>query len=233
MLNHNDTAHETAAESDVAHLMEGRNITLDEIAVELAAIELRLRQVAFAAETPATPVELEPMIDTLRSKAGQLREISDEAGKLARIVEGDVPLATKFSGVGDPWGAAARGTDREDFGGPAVVPTARQLIHLAHGARMPGAETTTYPKAMAGMRVIWESKAAQARRRRERDAAVDVEVLALECETCDVGSGEHCVTKNGRISERPHTKRLRTAEANVDARLGYLGDNPVAVPGVD
>ncbi|WP_371801555.1 hypothetical protein OHA38_43345 (plasmid) [Streptomyces sp. NBC_01732] len=233
MLNHNDTAYETAAESDVAHLMEGRNITLDEIAVELAAIELRLRQVAFAAETPATPVELEPMIDMLRSKAGQLREISDEAGKLARIVEGDVPLATKFSGVGDPWGAAARGTDREDFGGPAVVPSARQLIHLAHGARMPGAETTTYPEAMAGMRVIWESKAAQARRRRERDAAVDVEVLALECETCHVGPGEHCVTKNGRISERPHTKRMRTAEANIDARLGYLGDNPVSVPGVD
>lgn len=233
MLNHNDTAHETSAESDVAHLMEGRNITLDEIAVELAAIDLRLRQVAFAAETPATPVELEPMIDSLRYNAGRLREISNEAGELARIVEGDIPLATKFSGTGDPWGAAARGTDREDFGGPAVVPSARQLVHLAHGARTPGAETTTYPEAMAGMRVIWESKAAQARRRRERDAAVEVEVLVLECETCHVGSGEHCITKNDRISERPHTKRRRTAEANVDARLNYLGDNPVAVPGVD
>ncbi|NED08748.1 hypothetical protein G3I55_44805, partial [Streptomyces sp. SID6648] len=104
MLNNNDTSYETDAEADIAHLMAGRQITLDEIAVELAAIELRLRQIARAAETPATPVELEPMIDSLRSKAGQLREIGEEAGKLARIVEGDVPLATKFSGTGDPWG---------------------------------------------------------------------------------------------------------------------------------
>ena len=233
LLNNNETSYETDAEADIAHLMAGRQITLDEIAVDLAAIELRLRQIARAAETPATPVELEPMIDSLRSKAGQLREIGEEAGKLARIVEGDVPLATKFSGTGDPWGSAARGTDREDFGGPAVVPTARQLLHLAYGAQVPGAETTTYPEAMAGMRVIWESKAAQARRRRERDAAVEVEVLELECETCHVSSGERCVTRNGRVSEKPHTKRLREAEANVDARLGYLGDNPVAVPGVD
>ncbi|RAJ47855.1 hypothetical protein K388_07092 [Streptomyces sp. KhCrAH-43] len=233
MPNHNDTAYETTAESDVAHLMEGRNITLDEIAVELASIELRLRQVAFAAETPATPVELEPMIDSLRFKAGQLRELSDEAGQLARIVEGDVPLATKFSGVGDPWGAAARGTNREHFGGPAVVPTARQLIHLAHGVRVPGTETTTYPEAMAGMQLIWESKSAQARRRRERDAAVEDEVLVLECETCEAEPGEHCVTKSGRVSERPHTKRRRTAETNVDARLGYLGGNPAGVPDSD
>ncbi|WP_329020943.1 zinc finger domain-containing protein [Streptomyces sp. NBC_01601] len=229
MLNNDAMSYETDNEADIAHLMAGPQITLDEIAVELAAIELRLRQIARAAETPATPVELEPMIDTLRSKAGQLRETGEEAAHLARIVEGDVALAKKFTGVGDPWGAAARGTDREDFGGPAVVPTARQLVHLAHAARLPGAETTTYPESMAGMTLIWESKAAQARRRRERNAAVEIEVLELECETCHVGSGEHCVTKNGRVSERPHTKRLREAEANVDARLGYLGDNPVAV----
>jgi hypothetical protein len=232
LLNDDTKTYETPTEADVAHLMAGRQITLDEIAVELAAMELRLRQIARAAEVPATPVELEPLIDNLRSKARQLREAGEEVAHLARIVEGDVPLATKFSG-GDPWGAAARGIDRETFGGPAVVPTMRQLIHLAHGAKMPGAETIMYPEAMAGMRVIWESKAAQARRRREREAAVVIEVLELECETCHVGPGEHCVTKNGRMSERPHTKRQREAEANVDVRLGYLGDNPVAVPGVD
>ncbi|GHI98033.1 hypothetical protein [Streptomyces olivaceus] len=58
MLNNNDTSYETDTEADITHLMAGRQITLDEIAVELAAIELRLRQISRAAETPATPVEL-------------------------------------------------------------------------------------------------------------------------------------------------------------------------------
>ncbi|MFG2162789.1 hypothetical protein [Streptomyces olivaceus] len=231
--NHAVTTAETAAEADVAHLMTGKQITLDELAVEAAAMSLRLRQLARAAETPATPVELEPIIESLRHQSRQLGEIEEQLAALARIVEGDVPLAKTFMGSKDPWGAAARGSDREDYGGPAVVPTGRQLLHLAHAVKLsPDMETTTYPEAMGGMRVIWESKAAQARRRRERDAAVAVEVLTLKCETCEVSSG-HCVTKNGRISERPHAKRQREAEATVDARLGFLGDNPVAVPGVD
>lgn len=83
---------------------------------------------------------------------------------------------------------------------------------------------------MDGVGRGWESKEAQARRRRERDAAVAPEVLLILCESCAAGEGEHCRTKNGRVSEKPHVVRQREAEATVDARLGYLGDNPVAVP---
>jgi hypothetical protein len=231
-----DTTHETDAETDTAHLMDGQRITLEELAVHLSAIELRLRQLARAAETPDTPVELEPTIDTLRILAGQAREVGDRAGVLARIIDGDVPLATSFTS-GDPWGAAALDTDREDYGGPAVIPTQWQLLRLAGDAKIKasaGEETTTWPKGMAdvprSVLLSWESKTASARRRRERNAAVEKEVLFIDCEKCPAGEGEQCRTKTGWPAERPHTARRREAEARVDARLGYIGDNPVAVP---
>ena len=175
------TTYESTAEESIAGLMAGKNITLDEMAVELAGMELRLRQLARAAEVPATPVELADTIDSLRSSAAGLRDLGERMGLLARIVEGDVPLAMTFPG-GDPWGEAARGTDREDYGGPAVVPTQWQLSRLAQDGKLAvasGRETTTYPEGMGKRRVIWESKAAQARRRRERNAAVAVEVCDI------------------------------------------------------
>ncbi|GAA5070775.1 zinc finger domain-containing protein [Streptomyces similanensis] len=227
---------ETDVEVNTTDLMAGKQITLDEMAVELSAIELRLRQLARAAETPATPVELADIIKDLRSSASGIRDKAGQMHRLARIVEGDVPLARAFPTKGDPWGKAARGTDRESYGGPALVPTCWQLLHLAEKAGRslwPGKEeapdTTTYPEAMDGVGRGWESKEAQARRRRERDAAVRREVLLITCERCAAGEGEQCRTVNGRISENPHTSRQREAEATVDARLGYLGDNPVAV----
>lgn len=78
----------------------------------------------------------------------------------------------------------------------------------------------------------WESRAATERRERERAAAVEVEILLVECETpvCGAGEGEHCRTRTGRATEQPHTARRREAMARVDARIGYLGPNPVAVP---
>ncbi|GAA5083281.1 MULTISPECIES: hypothetical protein [Actinomycetes] len=222
--------HETAAETDTSAVMAGRNITLDELATELSAIELRLRQLARAAEVPASPVELADIIDSLRSTASTVRETSDRMGLLARIVDGDVPLAKVFRDSGDPWGVAARGADRPGYGGPAIVPTVWQLLKLAQDTKRPGGETTTYPEAMDGIGIGWESKAAAVRRRRERDAAVAVEVLRLPCEKCEAGEGEQCKTKTGWAAEQPHIGRQRQAEANVDDRLGYLGDNPVAVP---
>ncbi|WP_435059556.1 zinc finger domain-containing protein [Streptomyces sp. bgisy060] len=223
--------HESAAETDTSAVMAGRHITLDELATELSAIELRLRQLARAAEVPASPVELADVIDSLRSTASTVRETGDRMGLLARIVDGDVPLATRFRDSDDPWGVAARGTDRPGFGGPAIVPTVWQLLKLAQDAKRPGgSETTTYPEAMDGIGIGWESKAASARRRRERDAAVAVEVLRLPCEKCEAGEGEQCKTKTGWPADRAHVGRQRQAEANVDERLGTLGDNPVAVP---
>jgi hypothetical protein len=75
----------------------------------------------------------------------------------------------------------------------------------------------------------WESKAAYDRRRRERNAAVAKEVLLIDCERCQAGPGEQCRTANGWVADQPHRARQKEAEARVDARLGYLGDNPVAV----
>ena len=222
--------HESAAETNTAAVMAGRYLTLDELATELSAIELRLRQLARAAEVPASPVELADVIDSLRSTASTVRENADRMGLLARIVDGDVPLATTFP-TGDPWRVAARASDRQDFGGPAIVPTVWQLLKLAQDAKRPGGgETTTYPEAMDGIGIGWESKAASARRRRERDAAVAVEVLTLTCEKCGATDGEQCKTKTGWAADKAHVGRQRQAEANVDERLGYLGDNPVAVP---
>ncbi|MGQ4420127.1 hypothetical protein ACN6LA_007960 [Streptomyces sp. SAS_269] len=132
--------------------MAGRHITLDELATELSAIELRLRQLARAAEVPASPVELADVIDSLRSTASTVRETGDRMGLLARIVDGDVPLATRFRDSDDPWGVAAHGTDRPGYGGPVIVPTVWQLLKLAQDAKRPGGgETTTYPEAMDGI----------------------------------------------------------------------------------
>ncbi|MEV8344597.1 hypothetical protein [Streptomyces niveus] len=227
-----DDTYETLAETeaDTAGLMAGKHITVDELATELSAIELRLRQLARAVEVPATPVELVDIIKSLRSNASSLRETGDQMGFLARIVAGDVPLVTTFPN-GAPWGVAARGTDRPDYGGPAIVPTVWQLLKLASDATRPGfGETTTYPEAMDGIGIGWESKAASVRRRRERDAAVAVEVLRLPCATCDATDGQQCKTKTGWAADNAHVGRQRQAEALVDERLGYLGENPVLVP---
>ncbi|MFB6700220.1 zinc finger domain-containing protein [Streptomyces rubiginosohelvolus] len=223
------TQQETATEADTSAVAAGRHLTLDELATELSAIDLRLRQLARAAEVPSSPVELTDVISSLRSTASTVREHADRMSLLARIVAGDVQLATTFA-TGDPWGVAARTSDRLDFGGPAIVPTVWQLLRLAQDANRPGCETTTYPEAMDGIGIGWESKAASARRRRERDAAVENEVLTLECTSCKASEGEQCKTKSGWAADRPHAPRQRQAEAAVDERLGYLGANPVAVP---
>ncbi|MFE9417079.1 hypothetical protein ACFYMX_15730 [Streptomyces griseofuscus] len=47
-------------------------------------------------EVPASPVELADVIDSLRSTASTVRETGDRMILLARIVDGDVPLATRF-----------------------------------------------------------------------------------------------------------------------------------------
>ncbi|MFG3043560.1 hypothetical protein ACGFZR_01355 [Streptomyces sp. NPDC048241] len=87
---------------------------------------------------------------------------------------------------------------------------------------------------MAGMPqsvlLSWESKATGARRERERNAEVEVEVLTIDCARCGAGDGDQCMAKSGWAAERPHAARLREAQARVDARLGCLGSNPVAVP---
>lgn len=228
-----DTNDETASEADHAHLYDGKQITLDELAAHLSSVELLLRQLARAAEIPATAVELEPTIETLRSLARQTRETAERMGLLARIVEGDVPLSATLP-QGDSWGAGAVGTDREDYGGPAIIPTQWQILRLASDGKHQGDKATTYPAAMAdvprSLLLSWESKAAMARRTRERDAAVAKEILVIVCERCGADPGKQCRTAKGWTAEQAHTGRQREAEARVDAQLGYVGPNPVAVP---
>ncbi|MDT0435634.1 MULTISPECIES: zinc finger domain-containing protein [Streptomyces] len=221
------------SDASTDHLSAGDRITLDELAVHCSAAAVWLDQLARAAETPDTPVELADDIDCLRREATTLRDRAGRLQRIARIIDGDVPLATGFA-AGDRWGAAAMNTDRETYGGPAIIPTANQLLLLARDASY-AENTVTYPEGMAGVRksllLSWESKTAQERRRRERDAAVQEEELRIECESCDAGAQQRCRTKTGRLAELTHKVRRRTAEANVDARIGWVGDNPVAVAG--
>jgi hypothetical protein len=220
-----------ATEDSTSHLMAGPRITVDELAVHCSAAAVWIDQLARAAETPDTPVELADDIETMRREARTLRDRAERLHKVARIIEGDIPLATGFL-RGDGWGAAALNTGRPDFGGPAIIPTANQLLLLADTAKHSDS-TLTYPQGMNGVPASllksWESKTAQERRAREREAAIAQEVLRLECERCEAGSGEPCRTKTGRAAEQAHTPRQREAEANVDARIGWIGDNPVAV----
>ncbi|MER8030704.1 hypothetical protein ABTZ78_17295 [Streptomyces bauhiniae] len=224
---------ETDAESEHGELYDGGQITLEELSTHLSAIELRLRQLARAAETPATPIELSATIQTLRNIAGQVRTADEDVARLVAIVEGRVPMALTFPS-GEGWGAAAVGTDRETHGGPAIIPTARQLLWLSDlTGYKESAATTTYPEAMAGVPrsvlLSFESKEASARREKERGLAVAVEVLKIDCERCQAAEGERCRTKTGWAAENTHATRLREAKARVDERLGYLGPNPVAV----
>jgi len=226
---------EDTSDASTGHLMAGDRITVDELAVHCSAAAVWLDQLARAAETPDTPVELADDIEAMRREAGHLRDRATRLHQVARIIDGDLPLAPSFGRGGDTWGAAALDTDREDFGGPAIIPTANQLLHLAGNA--PYAERTlTYPEGMTGvpgsLLKSWESKTAQQRRAGERAEAIRQEVLRIECERCGAGSGEPCRTKNGRAAEQAHTPRQREAEANVDARIGWVGENPVAVRGV-
>ncbi|GAA4339640.1 hypothetical protein GCM10023086_74780 [Streptomyces venetus] len=196
---------QTDPAADLSDVQSGKRITLDELAVSLSAARLMLRKLARAAETPDTPVELSDTIKGLGRLADDVGREADHAAFLARVVVGDVPLAKTFKGE-DPWGTAARGTDREDFGGPAIIPTQRQLIHLAQQAKWAlahegdEADTTTYPEAMEGVGLGFESKEAQARRRRERDALVAREARLIPCERCAAGEGELCRTNNGRVA---------------------------------
>lgn len=220
------------AEDSTDHLMDGPRITVDELAVHVSSVAVLLTQLARAAETPATPVELEDDINALRQEASRLRERAERLSNVARIIDGDMPLAATFA-RGERWGAAALDTDREDYGGPAIIPTANQLLHLAGSAGY-ASEKLTYPEGMKGVPASvlksWESKTTQERRARERAAAIAKEERRIECESCGAGGGEACRTKTGRLAEQAHTSRRREAQANVDARIGWVGENPVDVP---
>ncbi|MER8103268.1 hypothetical protein [Kitasatospora sp. NPDC094016] len=225
--------------ADTAHLRAGRRITLEEIAGHVSSAAVLLRQIAYAAETPDAPVELADLIEDLRRTAKTLDGDAATAQRLAAITAGDLPLATRFDD-GRAWGAAARQEENPapspNTYPPAVVPTYKQLLLLAHrGRQVPDdhpmarwlrTETTTFPAGMDGVHFV-ESRAAAERRAVEREAAIRAEVLLVACDnsTCGQGEGQPCRTSTGRLTEQPHKGRLAEATRRVDERLDTLGPN--------
>lgn len=194
-----------------AHLRNGERITMDEMAVQLSAIAVWLRQLARAAETPAVPVELHEWIESWEGTARSLARYAENVGTVADAVEGEAPLATAFLG-GKPWGAEAAGQLRDEFGPAPVVLTVNQVWHLRNQAQMhPDGPTVTY-REQIGPVEGFESKHAASRRAAERAVALREVTLATVCPRCEAGPGSPCRTNTGRLSEVFHKPRTAVAE---------------------
>lgn len=194
-----------------AHLRARDRITLDEIAVQLSAVAVWLRQLARAAETPAVPVELHEWIESWEGTAKSLARHAENVGTVAEAVEGEAPLAAAFLG-GKPWGTAAAGQPRDEFGPAPVVLTVNQVWHLRNQAQMhPDGPTVAY-RAHIGPVEGFESKHAASRRAAERAAALREATLATVCPRCEAGPGSSCRTNTGRLSEVFHKPRTAAAE---------------------
>lgn len=221
-----------------AHLRAGRRITAEEIALHVSAAAVLLLQVARAAETPAEAVEYAGVIEQLNETGRRLAEHGEKLSKVADITADRVPLAVDFGGYRcDPWGLDAVASDRQDYGGPATIPSVDQLLllaDLASGARKDFRDepvpTRTWSQGMDQVpgRAAFESRAAFRRREAERNAAVAARTLELPCERCDAGPGQHCTTTTGRTAEQPHRNRAAEAARQVDDELNTLGAHPLA-----
>lgn len=201
--------------ADTAHLFAGERITLDELAVHLSAVGVWLRQLARAAETPMVPVELAELIESWVREADSMDRHASRLGELAEVVEGEVPLAVAFYG-GKPWGAAAAGQPRDEYGAAPVVPTVNQVWHLrVQAERNPEEPTCTY-RAGIGEVAGFESKYAAGRRAAERAEALHATTLATACPRCSAAPGAHCLTRTGRLADVFHKPRTVAAEAAID-----------------
>ena len=194
-----------------AHLRARERITMDEIAVQLSALAVWLRQLARAAETPAVPVEMADWIASWQRTAKDLDHYVEQVGTVAEAVEGDAPLATAFLG-GKPWGVEAVGQPRDEFGPAPVVLTVNQVWHLRHQAQMhPEGPTVTYRERIGPVEGF-ESKHAAERRAAERAKALREATLATACPRCEAAPGASCRTNTGRLSEVFHKPRIAAAE---------------------
>ncbi|MBS2538913.1 hypothetical protein KGQ20_39820 [Catenulispora sp. NF23] len=194
-----------------AHLRVGERITLDEVAVQLSAVAVWLRQLARAAETPAVPVELADWIEAWERTAKELDRHVESVGTVAESVEGGARLAVAFLG-GKPWGAEAAGQPRDDYGPAPVVLTVNQVWHLRHQAQMNPDEPTVAYREHIGPVEGFESKHAAERRAAERAEALRAATLATACPRCEAAPGASCRTNTGRLSEVFHKPRTATAE---------------------
>jgi hypothetical protein len=198
-----------------SHLRAGERITMDELAVQLSAIAVWLRQLARAAETPAVPVELHELIESWQGTAKSLDRYAEQVGTVADAVEGEAPLATAFLG-GKPWGTEAAGQPRDDYGAAPVVLTVNQVWHLRNQAKThPDQPTVTYREHIGPIEGF-ESKHAASRRAAERAAALREATLATACPRCEAAPGTSCRTNTGRLSEVFHKPRTAAAEEAMD-----------------
>ena len=194
-----------------AHLRAGEWITMDEMAVQLSAVAVWLRQLARAAETPAVPVELADWIGSWQRTAKDLEHYAEQVGTIAEAVEGNAPLATAFQG-GKSWGIEAAGQPRDEFGPAPVVLTVNQVWHLRNQAQLyPDQPTVTYREHIGPVEGF-ESKHAGERRAAERAKALHAATLATVCPRCQAGPGSSCRTNTGRLSEVFHKPRTAAAE---------------------
>jgi len=194
-----------------AHLRAGERITMEEIAVQLSALAVWLRQLARAAETPAVPVEMADWIGSWQRTAKDLDHYVEQVGAVAEAVEGEAPLASVFLG-GKPWGVEAAGQPRDEFGPAPVVLTVNQVWHLRHQAQMyPDQPTVTYREHI-GPVAGFESKHAAERRAAEHAKALREATLATACPRCQAAPGTSCRTNTGRLSEVFHKPRTAAAE---------------------
>ncbi|MGW3346766.1 zinc finger domain-containing protein [Nonomuraea rubra] len=205
-------------------------ITLDDLAVQLDAVAVWLRQLALAAERPAVPVELgENVCQRLDALAKELAELGRDVAKVDIIISEQQPLRPHLH-ANEPWGARAHGSDRTEWGKRlSTVLSLRQILWLAADANMPWRDEEPgipYLAGLAGLPGLedWESPRAAARRTAERLAAIDKQALQEECDSCSAGAGKHCRTKNGRYAEAFHRPRIRAAAATVDEQLADARD---------
>jgi hypothetical protein len=203
--------HDSTDPAVTAHLRAGERITMDEIAVQLSAVAVWLRQLARAAETPAVPVELADWIESWERTAKDLDRYVEQVDTVAESVEGAAPLATAFLG-GKPWGVQAAGQPRDDYGPAPVVLTVNQVWHLRQQAQMYPDQPTVSYREHIGQFEGFESKHTAGRRAAERAAALREATLATACPRCEAAPGKSCRTNTGRLSEQFHKPRMAAAE---------------------
>ncbi|MGI5292933.1 hypothetical protein ACQEVF_57815 [Nonomuraea polychroma] len=208
------------------HLRAGDRITLDELAVHLSAAAVWLRQLAVAAETPATPLELgENVSAPLDRMADELAKLGDDIARVDDIISNWQPLRP-YLHQREPWGTRAHGSDRNTWGKRlSTVLSLRQLLYLAAADQPwldeePGIAYLDGIKGVPGLEE-WESVRAAKRREAARQAAILAQARQEHCTTCQAIPGVLCRTRNGHLADSMHKPRLAAATAVVDERLAH------------
>lgn len=209
--------------TDTEHLHAGERITLDEVVVALSAAATWLQQVAIAAERPAVPVELEEICGDLHRTADDLTRTAKTLAEVDAVITDRTPLMRTFGK--EPWGAAAHGLDRDEFGKRlSTVLTPRQILGLARTDspwRFEQAEPgIAYLDGLDGLPDLdrWESQRGARRRAAEREERILAETTKHACPTCQAKPDAPCKTKNGWVSDKAHQPRRKAAIAVVDGK---------------